>query len=85
MQRIKVQEIDSGGRTPRQIMCEMRENMVGKVITGETIKLSGIIKTETTEEKDKKTQGIFIPYILINSIFQKTSGNASSYDMDTID
>lgn len=34
MQRIKVQEIDSEGRTPRQIMCEMRENMVGKIITG---------------------------------------------------
>jgi DNA replicative helicase MCM subunit Mcm2 (Cdc46/Mcm family) len=47
MQRIKIQEIDSEGRTPRQIMCEMRENMVGKIITGETIKLSGIIKTES--------------------------------------
>jgi len=51
--------------------------MVGKVITGETIKLSGIIKTETSDEKDKKTQGIFIPYILVNSITQKTNGNNS--------
>jgi DNA replicative helicase MCM subunit Mcm2 (Cdc46/Mcm family) len=45
MQRIKIQEIDSAGRTPRQIVCEMRENMIGKIITGETIKLSGIIRT----------------------------------------
>lgn len=34
MQRVKVQELDSEGRTPRQVMCELRENMVGKVITG---------------------------------------------------
>lgn len=34
MQRMKVQEIDSEGRTPRQVICEMRENLVGKVITG---------------------------------------------------
>jgi DNA replicative helicase MCM subunit Mcm2 (Cdc46/Mcm family) len=45
MQRIKIQEIDSEGRTPRQIVCEMRENMIGKIITGETVRLSGIIRT----------------------------------------
>jgi DNA replicative helicase MCM subunit Mcm2 (Cdc46/Mcm family) len=76
MQRMKVQEIDSEGRTPRQIMCEMRENLVGKVITGETIKLSGVIKTETSDQKDKKTQGIFVPYIIVNSLVQKTQGGS---------
>lgn len=44
-----MQEIDSEGRTPKQIMCELRENMVGKIITGETVKVSGIIKTETLD------------------------------------
>jgi DNA helicase MCM8 len=64
-------------------MCEMRENMVGKIITGETIKLSGIIKTES-DEKDKKIQGIFVPYILVNSIVQKTKNNPSDYDQNII-
>ena len=45
MQRMKVQEIDSEDRAPRQVVCELRENNVGKVITGETIKISGLIKT----------------------------------------
>ena len=83
MQRIKIQEIDSEGRTPRQIVCEMRENMIGKIITGETIKLSGIIRTES-DEKDKKLQGIFVPYILVNSILQKTKNSAAEYDQNLI-
>ena len=67
IQRIKVQEIDADGRVPRQMVCELRENQVGKVITGETVIITGIIKTESNEEKDKKTQGIFTPYMQVNS------------------
>lgn len=70
-QRIKVQELDPEGRAPLQMLCELRENLVGKIITGETLMLSGIIKTESYEEKDKKTQGIFTPYMQVNSIKQR--------------
>lgn len=56
---------------PRQIACELRETQVGKIITGETIIVSGVIKTESSDEKDKKTQGIFTPYLKVNSIKQK--------------
>ena len=59
--------------------------MVGKIITGETIKLSGVIKTETSDEKDKKTQAIFVPYILVNSILQKTKNNSLDYDFNVIE
>lgn len=59
--------------------------MVGKIITGETIRLSGIIKTETSDEKDKKTQAIFVPYILVNSILQKTKNNSLDYDFNVIE
>lgn len=58
--------------------------MVGKIITGETVKVSGIIKTETQDEKDKKTQGIFIPYVLVNNIVQKNNKNATNHDYDLI-
>jgi DNA replicative helicase MCM subunit Mcm2 (Cdc46/Mcm family) len=50
------------------MVCELRENLVGKVITGETLILSGIIKAESNEERDKKTTGILTPYIRVNSI-----------------
>lgn len=85
IQRLKVQEIDSEDRTPRQIMCQLRENNVGKIITGETIKLAGLIKTESSEyEKDKKTQGIFVPFVLINSLTQKMNIHGSGYDLGII-
>jgi DNA replicative helicase MCM subunit Mcm2 (Cdc46/Mcm family) len=58
--------------------------MVGKIITGETVKVSGVIKTETLDEKDKKTQGIFIPYVLANNLTQKYNNNVLNYDFDVI-
>lgn len=70
-QRIKVQEIDADGRVPRQMLCELQENHVGKVITGETVIISGLIKTEPVDEK--KTQGIFTPYMEVNSFRQVRS------------
>lgn len=71
IQRIKVQEVDPEGRVPRQILCEVRESLVGRIMTGETLIISGVIRTESSNEKDKKTQGIFTPYILVNSIKSK--------------
>jgi DNA replicative helicase MCM subunit Mcm2 (Cdc46/Mcm family) len=35
-------------------------------------------------EKDKKTQGIFVPFVLINSLTQKTSIHGTDYDMGMI-
>ena len=35
-------------------------------------------------EKDKKTHGIFTPFLLVNSISQKTNTNNSEYDMSLI-
>jgi hypothetical protein len=48
------------------------------------LKVSGIIKTEAIEEKDKKFQGIFTPYLILNSIVQRYQGKATTYDMELI-
>ena len=59
---------------------------MNKVITGETIKLTGLIKTEASEfEKDKKTQGIFVPFVVANSVTQKTNVHNSEYNMELIE
>lgn len=34
IQRIKVQEVDPEGRVPRQMICQIKESQVGKVMTG---------------------------------------------------
>lgn len=62
-QRVKIQEIDEesgSGRMPRNIDCELKENLVNSVISGETIIINGILKTESFEEnKGKNQQGLF--------------------------
>ena len=85
VQRIKVQEIDADGRVPRQMVCELRESQVGKVITGETVILTGLIKTETNEEKDKKTQGIFTPYMQVNSFQHMRARDILQNDLTIVD
>ena len=42
------------------------------------MRVSGVVRTETSE-KDKKTQGIYMPFLIVNSIVQQTS---SSQDRD---
>jgi hypothetical protein len=34
VQRVKIQELDPEGRVPCEMVCELRENLVGRVITG---------------------------------------------------
>lgn len=51
------------------------------MITGDTIKISGVIKTESIDEKDKKYRGIFKPYLFVNSIVQKYEGTNFCYDI----
>lgn len=67
------------------MLCELRENLVGKIITGETLMLSGIIKTESYEEKDKKTQGIFTPYMQVNSIKQRKGVEVIEDDIQIVE
>ncbi len=57
---------------------------MGKVITGETLRLAGVIKTEAVGEKDKKTQALYAPYVLANSLVQKTNGGPAEYDLTLI-
>ena len=34
--------------------------------------------------RHKKTQGIFVPFVLVNSIMQKTTAHSSEYDLGLI-
>lgn len=81
VQRIKVQEIDAEGRVPRQMSCELREDQVGRLITGETVVISGTLRTEAPDERDKKTKGIFTPYMQVNHFAQLRSGEIASDDV----
>lgn len=85
IQRIKAQELDPEGRVPRQIICQLEENSVGKVMTGETIIVSGIIKTETAKQKVSKYTGIYTPYMMVNSIKFKKNNEIVQNDKKVID
>ena len=44
---------------PSTIDCELREGLVGRVKSGETVIVNGVVKTENFEEnKGKNQQGI---------------------------
>jgi len=77
-QRIKLQEIDEesgSGRVPRSLDCELKENLVSCLISGDTVILNGILKTEALEENKgggaagkKNQQGLFNMYLDVNSL-----------------
>lgn len=52
-QRIRVQELEDGdsvsGRVPRFIDCELKENLVGTIISGDNVLICGTLKTESSE------------------------------------
>ena len=37
------------GRVPRFVDCELKDNLVGTVISGDNVIISGILKTENAE------------------------------------
>ena len=41
---------------------------MGKVIAGDSVIVSGVLKTEANDERDKKAQGIYTPYVLVNKL-----------------
>ena len=78
-QRIKLQEIDEdsgSGRVPRNLDCELKENLVSCVISGDTVIFNGILKTEAFEDNKgnggaagkKNQQGLFNMYMDVNSV-----------------
>jgi len=81
-QRVRIQEIndettgDTSGRIPKTIDCELKENLVNSVISGDIVIVNGVLKTEKAEEAESKVfgggknkvQGLFISYIDVNSI-----------------
>lgn len=50
----------------------MRENLVGKIIAGDSVSICGILKAEN-DEKDKKTQGILSLALHANFIVNERS------------
>jgi len=86
-QRIKLQEIDEdsgSGRVPRNLDCELKENLVNCVISGDTVIFNGILKTEVFDDNKaniaggkKNQQGLFNMYIDVNSVINCKDKNKS--------
>ena len=54
-------------------------------MTGETVKISGIIRTEQMNDKISKFQGIFTPYMMVNSLKFKKNNEFIENDMKVIE
>ena len=81
-QRVRIQEIndeatiDNTGRLPKSIECELKENLVNSVVSGDIVVVNGILKTERAEDSESrvfnsgknKVQGLFVSYIDVNTI-----------------
>lgn len=75
-QRVKLQEIDedsASGRVPRNLDCELKENLANCVISGDTVIFNGILKTEALDDNKngggkRNQQGLFNMYMDVNSI-----------------
>ena len=62
-QRVKIQEAESHGVV---LEVELRENLVGRVIAGDTVNVSGILRTEA-DEKDKRAQQGILSLVLLGN------------------
>lgn len=80
-QRIRIQEklandqIDSG-RVPRTVECELTRDLVDKIVPGDVVVCTGIVKVLATEEGGNKnsTAQMYYLYIDANSINKSTGG-----------
>ena len=96
-QRIRIQEVNedtdfvNSGRIPKTIECELKENLVNTVISGDILIVNGILKTERAEDAENrsfnggknKVQGLFVSYIDVNSIINtKTNKKQLSANED---
>ena len=96
-QRIKLQEIDEesgSGRVPRSLDCELKENLVNCLISGDTVILNGTMKTEALEDNKgggvagkKNQQGLFNMYLDVNSLLngKDTSKMISDQNMSSLE
>ncbi len=81
-QRVRIQEIndeasiDNSGRLPKSIECELKENLVSSVVSGDIVVVNGVLKTERAEDSESrafnagknKVQGLFISYVDANTV-----------------
>jgi len=81
-QRVRIQEIndeasiDNSGRLPKSIECELKENLVSSVVSGDIVVVNGVLKTERAEDSESrafnvgknKVQGLFVSYVDANTV-----------------
>lgn len=67
VQRLKVKDLNSEGSKTVELEVELRDNLVNRVISGETVSISGVL-TSLDDMSDRGRQAIFTPVLLANSI-----------------
>jgi DNA replicative helicase MCM subunit Mcm2 (Cdc46/Mcm family) len=67
VQRVKVKDNNCEGSKAVELEVELRDHLVNRVISGETVSISGVLMS-LDEISDRGRQAIFTPVLLANSI-----------------
>ncbi|XP_071552427.1 DNA helicase MCM8-like [Panulirus ornatus] len=84
-QSFRIQEIISddqreGGRVPRTVECEVREDLVDSCVPGDMVTVTGIVKVSQSQEGrgNKGDKCMFLLYIDASSVIKSKVGNDSA-------